>query len=212
MPGDGVLLDRSDLWHTIPPAIQHRIEEGEQRIRVIREAVACEARVHQMPPVTIDPAVWIPPQRGIIHAASGIWRSNQGGHAFGVIAAAGVALSYDPAVVRAILVHEFAHCFLVATRIIDHLDLRTPLNLDGESMDKSREDALLPQPADWFPRGDIPLLRWDDSRLGALSDELVTLAEAGHLPVTGPPLTERGFVAVPPEWGAHIRLLRRQRP
>jgi hypothetical protein len=207
MTNGGVWLARGGYWRSIPPDIQRRIEEGESRIRGLRDEIANAARVRLMPRITIDPAVWVPPPGGVIHAASGVWRSKVG-HEIAVIVAAGIAISSDSSLVRGILLHEFAHCFMLATKIIDHLDLGTPLGLSGASLDAARENRLLAEPADWFGSADSELLHWEDSRLNGLSGELVALAETAQLPATGPPLVERGTVIVPPEWAAHIRSLR----
>jgi hypothetical protein len=205
-----VLLARGDDWPKIPPELQARIESGVERIRAIRDMIGGEARVRLMPPVTVDPAGWgIKGKSGLVYATAGAWRSNTG-HSLGVITSAVPALSEEEAAVRALLVHEFAHCFQLARIIIDHLDLGTGLELmQGDATDEVRENKLLVDPKDWFGPTDQELMRWGDERLTPAAQELLRHMQAGHVPFTAVPLTERAHVTIPPEWAEHIRKIRR---
>lgn len=211
MDGDAVLLDRGDHWERIPPDIRHRIEEGAVRIRAIREAISPDARVRYMPPVTVDPAAWSPDGgKRLIHAMAGAWRNLNDGHVIGVLASAGPALCDEEATVRAVLVHEFAHCFKIATIVVDHNDLGTSLDLlSGDPADPKREHLMLAEPRDWFGAADIELLHWGDERMQPVTDEVKRLVIAGHLPGTQPPLVEPASFSVPGEWKEHIRRIRR---
>ncbi len=211
---DDVYLDRGDGWEIIPPEIRRRIEEGRVRIGVLRAAIAKDARVRYMPPVSIDPALWTPDGTAVAHAAGGIWPSGNGGHEYGVVVSAGPAICRDDAIVRALLVHEFAHCFEIATRAIEHIDSGRGGTLElvtDNPLDRDREEELLAAGADWFGPGDAELIRWNDPRLKALTAEVVALANARQLPASPPPPRVHGTVVVPPEWAAHIRSLRRRR-
>jgi hypothetical protein len=210
MSGDGVRLDRGEYWGTIPPEVQSRVEAGVERIRSVRDAIAADAKVRLMPPITIDPAVWTPDGKGVAHAVSGAWRSARGGHEIGVIVGAGPALCTDNTSVRKILVHEFAHCFETATRVVNNADRGVREDLTGDPMDEEREEAMLGNPANWFGDGDSTVLRWGEPALpDGLISELNDLLQAGRLPFTKTPLVERANVQVPIEWVNHIRTLRR---
>lgn len=209
-----VLLARGEFWNTIPPELQARIEGGAERIGRLRGAIGTSAKVREMPSVSIDCAAWVFGDDILVHSAANLWPTTRGGAAIGVAAAAGIAICTDEPIVRAVLVHEFSHCFMIATRIIEHLDSGRagPLDLRGDPMDRSREDAMLASGSDWFGDEDAELLRWEDRRLReAISKEVVEHVNSGRLPATSPPPGSRGRAVVPPEWAAHIRLLRSKR-
>jgi len=211
--GEGMRVDYGDDWETTPEQIRLRFEAGVERIHALRQSIGASAKVGYMPPITVTPAAWTPDGQRLVHAASGAWDAGYGGlQEFGVIVSAGPALCAEEATVRAMLVHEFAHCFQAATVVISHLDLGTSTELlQGDSLDERREEALLADPRDWFGESDCELLRWGDDRIDLMSAEVRALAEAGHLPCTGTPIAVRGRVVVPAEWGAHIRTLRAER-
>jgi len=102
--GDEVLLVGNDMWERIQSPIQARLREGRERIQLLRNAIARDAKVRRMPPVWIDPTIWMEGEDICIHAASGAWPRAQGGSTLGVVVAAGPAICRDDAVVRAILV------------------------------------------------------------------------------------------------------------
>lgn len=211
---NGVMLHRDDLWNTIPPDIQRRVEDGVRRIAVLRESISADAKVRQMPPVTVDPAAWTPGGDVVVHAASGIWPSGAGGVEFGVVVGAGPAIHTNDEVVRAVLVHEIAHIFQLATLSIEHIDSGAggPLDLTTDNLlDEAREEWLLANGADWLAERDAKLMRWGDPRTRAMTDEVVALANAGRLPLVQPPGRMQGRPEVPFEWGAHIRSLRARR-
>ncbi len=213
MDGDGVLLIGGDVWMTIPLRVQRRIKTGAARIGELRAAIANEARIQQMPPVSIDPAIWTPGDGASVHAASGVWPSINGGHEIMVLAAASMAICRDPAQVRKLLAHEFAHCFTLATKIVNHLDLGGELILTGDPRDESREAELLAEAPNWLGAADADLIRWDEPQFAAIDAEMVALADARQLPVSAPPPgtpMSRASLSrlVPAEWAARVRSLR----
>src|SRR5262245_11127646 len=142
MFGNTVSLNRADLWSKVPADYQVRIERGVERIAAAQDAIARSAKVQTMPHIAVDPALWINPQRtGFVHAAANGWPAGAG-HLIGVVAAASVALCEDDESVRALLAHEFAHCFMIATSMVKHIEAakQGPLNLTGDPSDAAREE------------------------------------------------------------------------
>ena len=207
---NGVTLLRDADWAKVPPDLQRRIEVGVERIRRIREEVAAEAKVQNMPPVTVVAAGWSP-GKGIIHGLAGFWGNNNapGNSTLGVILGAGPALCEDDDTVRAILVHEFSHCFQITKILADHVDLGASLDaLRGKSTDQDREERLLANPVDWFGPADVTLLRWDDKRTDPLSVAVAALVENNQIPGEQPPIPAKPELRAPQEWIDHVRRLR----
>ena len=70
-----------------------------------------------MPPVEVVPYIWT---RERVLICGRVTALRQGGGAyFGVQIPAPTALCTDHAAVRALLVHEFAHWFYIATRVVN---------------------------------------------------------------------------------------------
>lgn len=206
-----VQLFRDEDWNSLPRELQERIEAGVERIRVLRDKIGAEAKVTYMPPITVVPAGWSRDGRQLIHGVAGAWRDDKavGGFSIGVLLSAGPALCEDEATVRAVVVHEFAHCFQLATVVVNHNDLSTPLDaLHGDSMDPEREKRLLANPADWFGPPDVELMQWGDERMRAVAGQVEELVVKGDLPGTQPPIVKPASFVVPNEWKAHIRNLR----
>jgi hypothetical protein len=132
---------------------------------------------------------------------------------FGSILAAQAVLCTDDAMLRSILVHEFAHCFDRMQRFYAHLDsgAKDALYLPGGT-DEAQEDAALGNPADWFGDDDVQsFVRWGD--LGATIHKRLSEQRLGsHLKVVwinpDDPFEGDVSVAIPPEIVDHIRRLR----
>lgn len=211
MNGEGVVLYRDGDWPAVPPDLRNRVERGVDRIRELRNRIGAEAYVSYMPPVSVAAAVWNAGGQEVIHGMSGAWRDPNapGGFSIGVLLGAGPALCEDEATVRALLVHEFMHCFAMAKLVVDHNDLGAPLDaLRGDSLDAGREEQFLGIPADWFGPTDMDLLRWNDEKMLPTTREVVELANSGQLPWEHPPIVERASFNVPQEWKERIRRLR----
>src|SRR6266850_2787649 len=211
MNGGGVTLHRDAHWAAVPAELRRRIEDGVERIRVLRDRIGAEAKVRYMPSVTVVAAGWSRDGQRLIHGMAGAWRNNNvpGGFCIAVLLSAGPALCEDEATVRAVLVHEFAHCFMIARVIVDHNELGTPLDvLHGDSMDPGRERQLLGNPTDWFGPADIELLQWNDDRMQPATSEVGELVRTQQLPGEQPPIVERASFNVPTEWKERIRRIR----
>jgi hypothetical protein len=198
-------------WARVPDDLKRRFEAGVERIRILRDKIGAEARVTYMPPIAVVAAGWSSDGKNLIHGMAGAWRDNNnpGRHAIGVLLSAGPALCEDDVTVRAILAHEFGHCFKIATVIVDHNDLGTSLDiLRGDPMDQTREELMLPNPTDWFGQSDVSLLQWGDERLQPATEEVHELVRQQRIPGEQPPRVERASFAIPEEWKAHIRSIR----
>jgi len=209
--GDCVTLHLDEEWAELSEGLRERITKGVDRIRSLRAAIGAAARVRYMPPVTVVAAAWTPDGERWVQGVSGVWRDPTalGGHSIGVLVSAGPALCEEDQVVRALLVHEFAHCFSLAKIIVDHNDLGTPLDaLQGDSFDHAREHRLQVDPQDWFGREDWDLMQWNDERMKPVSLEVGRLVTTGQLVPEGLPLYEKASFQVPLEWKEHVRDLR----
>src|SRR5687767_5556105 len=91
--------------------------EGLERIAAIRADVARAAKIGTMPPVEVVPHIWRHDE-GLAHGAMAILPTEDG-VTFGVRLPAQTAACKDEYAVRAVLVHEFAHCFYFATEIVN---------------------------------------------------------------------------------------------
>jgi hypothetical protein len=97
-----------------------RLLTGVERVASIRDEIAAAAKVATMPPVEIVPYIWTRDRTLICGRVTTLRR---GGEAyFGVQLPAPTALCTDRAAVRALLVHEFAHWFYIAERVVNRAD------------------------------------------------------------------------------------------
>jgi hypothetical protein len=207
----GVGLVRVENWGAIPSEARSHIEAGVERVRSVRDAISADAKVKRMPPITIYPSVWTPNGIGVVHALSGAWFSGQDDRVIGVLMGIGPTLCTDDSIVRKLLVHEFAHCFFIAKKITDHLDLGVLLDLRGDPMDEDRDRVMMVPPSEWFGSADAEsIIGWDDTALGnSVAAELNPLLETRQVAWTAPPPGGGGgFPTVPSEWIEHIRALR----
>src|SRR5882724_2655947 len=94
-----------------------RLLKGVERVASIRAEIASTAKVTTMPPVEIVPYIWTR-ERVLICGRVTALRRGDGAY-FGVQIPAPTALCTDDAAVRALLVHEFAHWFYIATRVVN---------------------------------------------------------------------------------------------
>src|SRR6185503_16752632 len=91
--------------------------KGVERVASIRAEIASSAKVATMPPVEVVPYIWAR-ERVLICGRVTALRQRSGAY-FGVQIPAPTALFTDHAAVRALLVHEFAHWFYIATRVVN---------------------------------------------------------------------------------------------
>jgi hypothetical protein len=171
----------------VPSAIVRPILlDGLERIAAIRAEIAKAARVATMPPVEIVPYIWRHNNR-LAHGAMSILPTEDG-VTFGVRLPAQTAACMNESAVRAVLVHEFAHCFYFATEIVRGSDSSTgavAADLDLRSLATRADRDLLANPHEWFGAADAA--RFVHSRdpatsaIGSLTAEL-----SGYFYVTPP--------------------------
>jgi hypothetical protein len=113
---DGVWLAGGRLPISSSPLLA-RLLKGVERVASIRAEIASTARVATMPPVEVVPYIWTR-ERALICGRVTALRQGDGTY-FGVQLPAPTALCTDYAAVRALLVHEFAHWFYIATRVVN---------------------------------------------------------------------------------------------
>jgi hypothetical protein len=117
-----VFRKNSRRWAKLPASVRTEIMRGVEKVRRIRSEIAIDALVKAMPPVEIADEIWVLPDRsGAINGRAGVVRLGQDTW-FGVHLPAPTALCSDRDLLRAILVHEFAHCFFQVKAAIDAAD------------------------------------------------------------------------------------------
>src|SRR3954447_22095392 len=130
-----------------------RLLKGVERIASIRAEIAQTAKVATMPAVEIVPYIWTQDRALICGRVTALRQSD--GAFFGVQVPAPTALCTDRAAVRALLVHEFAHWFYIATRVVNGSELGESaggaLNLRNEGLTES--DTQI-DAREWFGEDD----------------------------------------------------------
>jgi hypothetical protein len=187
-----------------------KLLEGVERVASIRAEIASTAKVATMPPVEIVPYIWTR-DRSLICGRVTVLRRGEGA-AFGVQLPAPTALCTDRAAVRAILVHEFAHWFYIATRVVHGSELGKKtgdtLDLRGEGLTELDTQINV---WDWFGEEDARgFIQHGDSATRGISSQATGLEK--HFYVVNPRLGETaGTIGISDDVKAHIRHLRAQR-
>jgi hypothetical protein len=110
-----VLLDDVRLkislvcWRHLSCKCRNRLISGTTNIARIRGKIAKSAKVRSMPPVDVGGEIWM--HGSHVLDGSALPLTVDGETSFGVHLSAHVAMHRDDALIRAILIHEFAHCF-----------------------------------------------------------------------------------------------------
>lgn len=187
-----------------------RLLQAVERVAAIREEIARTAKVATMPPVEIVPYIWTQ-ERVLICGRVTALRQSDGAY-FGVQIPAPTALCTDREAVRALLVHEFAHWFYIATRVVNGsesgekeggaLDLRN----EGLTESDTQIDAQ-----DWFGEEDARrFIQHGDSTTRSISSQAAGLEDQFY--VVSPRLGDAvGSIDVSDDVKAHIRSLRTRR-
>lgn len=206
---DGVWLAGGRLPISVDPPLA-RLMKGVERITSIRAEIAHTAKVATMPAVEIVPYIWTRERVLICGRVTALRRGDSA--YFGVQIPAPTALCTDRAAVRALLVHEFAHWFYIATRVVNGsesgeqeggiLDLRN----QGLTESETQIDAY-----DWFGEEDARrFIQHGDSATRPISSQAAGMEE--HFYVVSPRLGDTvGGIEISDDVKAHIRSLRTPR-
>ena len=206
---DGVWLAGGRLPISADPPLA-RLVKGVERIASLRADIAHTAKVATMPPIEVVPYIWTH-ERVLICGRVTVLRPGEGAY-FGVQIPAPTALCNDDAAVRALLVHEFAHWFYIATRVVNGAESGEKeggtLDLRNEGLTES--DTQI-NAQDWFGEEDARLfIQHGDSSTRSISSQAVGLEE--HFYVVTPRLGDTvGHIDISDDVKAHIRSLKTQR-
>jgi hypothetical protein len=178
-----------------------------ERVASIRAEIGRTAKVATMPPVEIVPYIWTR-DRALICGRVTALRQGDGAY-FGVQLPAPTALCTDRAAVRALLVHEFAHWFYIATRAVNGSEFgeRAGGTLDLRKEGLTESDTQI-DARDWFGEEDArSFIQHGDSATRGISRQAVGLEKQFY--VVGPRLGDAiGSIEISEDVRAHIRSLR----
>jgi hypothetical protein len=184
-----------------------RLLKGVERVASIRAEIAQTAKVATMPPIEVVPYIWT---RDRVLVCGRVTALRRGDSAyFGVQIPAPTALCTDREAVRALLVHEFAHWFYIATRALNGSETGDKedgvLDLRNEGLTES-ETQINAQ--DWFGEEDARrFIQHGDSTTRSISSQTAGLEE--HFYVVSPRMGDAvGGINISDDVKAHIRSLR----
>jgi hypothetical protein len=206
---DGVWLAAGRLPLSADPPWA-RLVKGVERIASIRAEIAHAAKVATMPPVEVVPYIWTR-QRVLVCGRVTALRQGEGAY-YGIQIPAPTALCTDRAAVRALLVHEFAHWFYIATRVVNGSESGEK---EGGALDLRHEglaelDTQI-NAQDWFGEEDArQFIQHGDLATLSISRQAAGLEK--HFYVVSPRLGDTvGGIDISDDVKAHIRSLRIQR-
>ena len=206
---EGVWLAGGRLPISASPPLA-RLLKGVERIASIRADIASAAKVATMLPVEIVPYIWTR-ERVLICGRVTALRQGESAY-FGVQLPAPTALCTDRAAVRALLVHEFAHWFYIATRVVNGSEsgenASGTLDLRNEGLTESDTQISA---GDWFGEEDArSFIQHGDSATNGISKQAIGLESQFY--VVSPRLGDTvGSIHISDDVKAHIRSLRAQR-
>ena len=192
-------------------APRSRLLDGLERIADIRHDITRHAKVASMPPVEVVPYIW-QDATGLIlgqttHLGLGI------DCFLGVRIPAQTAVCGDTDAVRAVLVHEFAHCFYFTKVIIDAFDGH-PNHLGGlmdlSALINAPDVAMLADPTDWFGEDDArEFIYSDDCRTRSIQALVPSLLRQFRI-ATPETTISLVTVQIKNHLKEHVRALRRR--
>ena len=189
----------------MPNRIKMLLKQGTRRIAVVREELSASAKVRSMPPIEAVGEIWMY-EKGTIGARAVPLKIGGRKH-LGVQVAAQTIVHSDKSVLRALLVHEYSHCFYTLTELIKRMDDGLPLiicdQFDPTSDDHDRD--RMADPAEWFSESDVRNFMYhDDPRLNEVDANIPLLSN--YLPTINPDLhcEAKAIVAESDVWGIHL--------
>jgi len=167
---DAVLLAKHPLrWRSLPISIKTGIIQNLRTVADTRSRIEGDALVAPMPHVQVlDTALVAQIGGGCVHGRTTPIRTKGGWHFVAQLAAPTILYSTREEL-RAILVHEFAHCFYFIREMVLASDNgrrmidRTPAGGSFRTEDEDR--ATLEKPSDWFGSADADGFAYWDSPL-----------------------------------------------
>jgi hypothetical protein len=213
---DNVRLRVSSLrWSLLPEHDKDLLANGTRGIARVRKEIADSAKVRSMPPVEVVGEIWLYDNKIIHGRTTPLTMDNETW--IGVQLSAQVAVHPEMSLVRAILVHEFAHCFYFLTRFVLAPDfggkrsVSLP-NPDDYLENPSHDRGMMVNPNEWFSTHDAnTLVHWGDSELASLDRTILDFDLHKKLPVADPPLKfalQGEELAIPSDIAVHIRQLK----
>ena len=202
---DGVWLAGGRLPISADPPLP-RLLAAVERVAAIRASIARTAKVPTMPAVEIVPYIWTQ-ERALICGRVTVLRRPDGAF-FGVQIPAPTALCTDDDAVRAVLVHEFAHWFYIATRVVNGSESEKVLDLRNEGLSES--DTQIDAHA-WFGEDDArQFIQHGDSRTRSISTQAAGME--AHFFVVSPSMGDTGGrIDISDDIKTHILRLRTSR-
>jgi hypothetical protein len=188
------------------PPLQ-RLLQAVDRLASIRAEIAADAKVATMPPIEVVPYIWTRERSLICGRVTTLRRGDRAW--FGVQLPAPTALCTDRAAVRALLVHEFAHWFYIATRVVNGSELGDnaggALDLRNEGLTES--DTQI-DARDWFGDDDSrAFIQHGDAITAVISRQAIGLETQFY--VVSPRLGDAaGGIHIADDVKDHIRRLR----
>ena len=184
-----------------------KLLRGVERIAAIRAEIAAAAKVATMPPVEVVPYIWTRDRALICGRVTTLHRGGRA--AFGVQLPAPTALCTDIPAVRALLVHEFAHWFYLATRALNGSETGKNENgtLDLRNEGLTESDTQI-DANDWFGEEDARgFIQHGDAITSGISKQAIGLE--AYFYVVSPRLGDTlGGIEISEDVKAHIRRLR----
>ena len=207
--GEGVWLAGGRLPISDSPPLE-RLLKSVETVASIRDEIASTAKVATMPPVEVVPYIWTHDKALVFGRVTTLRRGD--GAFFGVQVPAPTALCTDRAAVRALLVHEFAHWFYLATRALngsesgEHTDGTLDLRKEGLSETDTQIDAH-----EWFGDEDARrFIQHGDSITSGIAKQAIGLESLFY--VVSPRMGDAvGSIQISEDVKDHIRRLKAQR-
>lgn len=207
---------KTEHWAELSPNLKKRLKRGRQDVSNICKLIVRSAKVSTLPPVEIVDQIWM--GEDVQRDGRSSILTIDGKDFIGVQLPAPTAICRDFRLVRAILVHEFSHCFDLIVRALEHKDSGLTDSLDlsvagklSSAEEEEWDKEMLVDPGDWFGDEDVSnFIHWNDDRFQSLLEATSIVAkELDAKSLSRDVETER--LSIPGEIIDHIRLIQKRR-
>ena len=171
----------SRYWSSIPAPLRGELVDSLDVVAQIRAEITRDAPIKWMPLIEAVPVLWKVPG-GKVHGLATATLVYEGDRWFGVQIPAQTALCLDLPVVRAVLVHEFDHCFYNMCAALakafpgEYFSPNLPKIFDP--LDAAEDELRMVDPHSWFGRSDAETFMKDgDNRSLVLRASYETLTK-----------------------------------